>query len=45
MVKTKCTIYDRTCGYYAPRDTMNEGKIEEVKGRRRFIQLIEKDPS
>jgi|GEM_PF-1904120 len=36
MVKTKCEVYSRVCGYLRPVNTWNEGKQEEWKDRKVF---------
>lgn len=33
MVKTKCEIYSRICGYLRPIQQWNEGKVEEFRDR------------
>jgi len=36
MVKTKCEVYSRCCGYLRPVQQWNEGKQEEFKDRIMF---------
>lgn len=36
MVKTKCQVYSRVCGYYRPIGQWNEGKVAEFKDRAMF---------
>lgn len=44
MVKTKCQIFSRVCGYMQPVEQWNIGKQSEWSQRLTFIQLTEKDP-
>jgi anaerobic ribonucleoside-triphosphate reductase len=36
MVKTRCQIFSRVCGYLQPVETWNIGKVEEFKSRSEF---------
>lgn len=36
MVRSKCSIWSRVCGYLRPTSQFNEGKFEEFKDRSEF---------
>jgi len=36
MVRTKCEVWSRCCGYLRPVSQFNEGKTEEFKDRVTF---------
>ena len=39
MVKTRCEIYSRVCGYLRPIKQWNEGKQAEWKDRKTFKKM------
>ena len=44
MVKTKCLVFSRVCGYIQPVEQWNIGMAESFKNRKMFsTQLTEKD--
>jgi len=38
MGRTKCEVWSRVVGYLRPTSTWNEGKLEEFKDRKLFVE-------